>query len=305
VAADLGAGVALSRAGGGAARAAAADPGRRAALRALAALAGGAALAAADAGAAGPASAPPGSSEEALEARAAAIYRARIDEARARGVLAPADDPQRLRVAAIARRLEAFAPAWNPRAAGWRWEVELVRSDEVNADCLPGGKIVVQSGLLARLAPSDDELAMVIGHEMGHALREHARARLGEQRATSWLIALAAQVFGWGGVGRSVAGAGGNLLALKFSRDEETEADLVGLELAARAGYDPEAAVTLWRKIGALAAGGPPALLSDHPSSPQRLQVLARNVARVRRLRLEAPRPGAGTAAPASSVPLR
>jgi Zn-dependent protease with chaperone function len=283
----------------------AADPARRAALRVLAALPGLAAAAPPAARAAGAASGPQELSEDALEARAGAVYRARIEDARAHGLLAPPGDPQRERLAAIAQRLEAFAPAWNPRAAHWRWEVELVRSDEVDADCLPGGKIVVLSGLLARLAPSDDELAMVIGHEMGHALREHARTRLGEQRATSWLISLAAQVFGWSDVGRSVAGAGGNLLALKFSRDEETEADLVGLELAARAGYDPQAAVTLWRKMGALAPGGPPAWLSDHPSSPERLQVLSRNVARVRGLYLDAPRPVRPPATPASapSVP--
>jgi predicted Zn-dependent protease len=280
----------------------AADPARRASLRALALLA---VLPATGARAAGAASAPQEPSEDALEARAAALYRERIDDARAHGLLAPPDDPQRERLATIARRLEAFAPAWNPRAAQWRWEVELVRSDEVNADCLPGGKIVVQSGLLARLAPSDDELAVVIGHEMGHALREHARVRLGEQRATSWLISLAAQFFGWSDVGRSVAGAGGNLLALKFSRDEETEADLVGLELAARAGYDPEAAVTLWRRMGVLARGGPPAWLSDHPSSPERLQVLSRNVARVRGLYMDAPKPDRHAVPPASapSVP--
>src|SRR5690606_12005555 len=128
----------------------------------------------------------------------------------------------------------------------WKWEVNLIGSQQVNAFCMPGGKIAFYTGILDKLQLTEDEIGMVMGHEMAHALREHARARIAKSQGTGMLLSLGAQLFGLGQLGDLAANVGTQLLTLKFSRDDEVEADLVGLELAARAGYHPEASVTLW-----------------------------------------------------------
>ncbi len=226
-----------------------------------------------------------------IEAQAAQGYHQMLAQARAAHRLATPDNVQLRRLVMISQRLRPFAGMWNERAVGWQWEVNLIRSTQVNAFCMPGGKIAFYWGILSKLQLSDDEVAMVMGHEMTHALREHGRAQIGKQVATQGTIALLAGLFGWGYGSRQVAGAGGRLLSLKFSRDDETEADLIGLELAARAGYMPQAAISLWRKMEAASQGAPPAFLSDHPANPDRLRVIADNIPRVQGLYARAPKP--------------
>jgi predicted Zn-dependent protease len=136
---------------------------------------------------------------------------------------------------------------------------------------MPGGKIAYYTGILDQLKLTDDEVAQVMGHEIAHALREHARARMGKGAATNIGASIVSQVLGLGDLGRTVAGYGVELISLKFSRDDETEADLVGLELAARAGYDPRAGVTLWKKMQAASKGAPPQWLSTHPAGNTRI----------------------------------
>jgi Zn-dependent protease with chaperone function len=226
-----------------------------------------------------------------IEAQAARGYRDMLAQARARHLLAEPVHPQLRRLVAISTRLRPFAGMWNERAVGWQWEVNLIGSPQINAFCMPGGKIAFYWGILTRLKLSDDEVAMVMGHEMTHALREHGRAQIGKQMATHTVIGLLAGLFGWGNTGRQVAGVGGRLLSLKYSRDDETEADLIGLELAARAGYDPRSALSLWRKMEAASKGAPPEFLSDHPSNPDRLGTIAANIPRVQGLYDRAPKP--------------
>ena len=226
-----------------------------------------------------------------IEAEAARGYHDLLVQARRNNLLALPVHPQLIRLVAISQRLRPFAAMWNERASGWQWEVNLIGSPQVNAFCMPGGKIVFFWGILTKLKLSDDEVAMVMGHEMTHALREHGRAQLGKQAATRAGIGLLAGLFGWGNTGRQVAGMGSQLLSLKYSRDDETEADLIGLELAARAGYDPRAALSLWRKMAQASRGAPPAFLSDHPSNPDRLDVIAANIPRVQGLYDRAPKP--------------
>jgi Zn-dependent protease with chaperone function len=226
-----------------------------------------------------------------IEFEAARGYRDMLAQARAAHRLAPPEHVQLRRLVMISTRLRPFAGMWNERAIGWQWEVNLINSPQVNAFCMPGGKIAFYWGILAKLQLSDDEVAMVMGHEMTHALREHGRSQIGKQVATQGTIALLAGLFGWGNTGRQMAGMGGRLLSLKYSRDDETEADLIGLELAARAGYAPQAAISLWRKMEAANKGAPPAFLSDHPSNPDRLRVIAANIARVQGLYNRAPKP--------------
>jgi predicted Zn-dependent protease len=170
---------------------------------------------------------------------------------------------------------------WNARAANWRWEVNLIGSQQVNAFCMPGGKIAFYSGILDKLKLTDDEVATVIGHEMAHALREHARERMGKNAATGIGASLLSQVLGLGELGQTVTRYGAQLLTLQFSRSDESEADLVGMELAARAGYDPRAGVSLWQKMAAAAKGAPPQWLSTHPAGSTRIADIEANLPRV------------------------
>jgi len=222
---------------------------------------------------------------ETLETSAVQQYSQLLAQARAQRALAPAGHPQLVRLHAIARRLIPHTTPWNERARQWRWEVNLIASKQINAFCMPGGKIAFYTGILEQLQLSDDEVAMVMGHEMAHALREHARERIAKTQATNLGLRLGAQLLGLGDLGNLAASLGGQLLTLKFSRSDESDADLVGLELAARAGYDPRAAVSLWRKMGQ-ATGGKEGLafLSTHPSGPERIRELQQNVPKVQGL---------------------
>ena len=219
---------------------------------------------------------------ETLEQAAAQQYPELMAQARAQNALAPDSHPQVIRLRAISQRIIPYTAQWNDRARGWKWEVNLIGSKQINAFCMPGGKIAFYTGILDQLKLTDDEAAMVMGHEMAHALREHARARLAKTQATSMGLSLGAQLLGLGDLGNVAANLGTQLLSLKFSRSDETEADLVGLELAARGGFDPDASVSLWRKMGeATKSQGGLAFLSTHPSGPDRIRQLEANVPRV------------------------
>ncbi|RIX47026.1 MAG: M48 family peptidase [Rhodocyclales bacterium GT-UBC] len=212
-----------------------------------------------------------------LEKAAASQYGEMKRAAAAKNALAPDSHPQLVRLRNIARHILPHAERFNPAARRWRWEVNLVGSPQINAFCMPGGKIAFYTGIIDTLKLSDDEIAVVMGHEVAHALREHARERL----AKSQLTHIGAAVLGELIAGGRYAGAfrtGGDLLTLKFSRDDESEADLVGLELAARAGYDPRAGVSLWRKMSAANKGAPPAWLSTHPAGQDRIAEIERHL---------------------------
>jgi predicted Zn-dependent protease len=214
-----------------------------------------------------------------LEKAALQQYEQLKGQATSRNVLIPADDPQAKRVQRITDDLLPHTHKWNPRAKQWQWQVMLVRTPTVNALCMPGGKIAVFTGILDGLKLTDDEAAMVLGHEMAHALREHARARAAKVTLTN-AGALAVGLLIGGNVGE-LARQGGGLLSLKFNRDDERDADLIGMELAARAGYNPEAGITLWEKMTKVARGTPPPWLSTHPSSEQRIARIKLNLKRV------------------------
>ncbi|GAB3189988.1 M48 family metallopeptidase [Hydrogenophaga aquatica] len=219
-----------------------------------------------------------------LESAATKQYHQMLAEARAQRALAPDNHPQLRRLRAIAQRLIPFAAPWNERSRQWQWEVNLIGSSEINAFCMPGGKIAFYTGILDKLQLSDDESAMIMGHEMAHALREHARERLAKTQATSIGLSLGAQLLGLGDLGNVAANLGTQLLSLKFSREDETEADLVGLELAARAAFQPQASVSLWEKMTAQGGGNGPAFLSTHPSGPNRIRELQANLPKVQSL---------------------
>jgi Zn-dependent protease with chaperone function len=220
-----------------------------------------------------------------LETAAGQEYAKQLAEAKAKGALAQPDNPQLQRLHRIAARLIPQATQWNPRAKQWRWEINLIGSKQLNAFCMPGGKIAFYTGILEQLKLSDDEAAMIMGHEMAHALREHARSRIAKSKGTGTLLSLGSQLLGLGQLGDVAASVGTQLLTLRFSREDETEADLVGLEMAARGGYNPQASVTLWQKMGQAGGGaGGPGFLSTHPSGPDRIQQLQANVPKVQGL---------------------
>ncbi len=179
-----------------------------------------------------------------IEGAATGEYSKLLQEAKQQGALAPERSPQLQALRAIAARLIARSAQWNERARQWHWEVNLIGSKQINAFCMPGGKIAVFTALLDQLKLTTDETAMVLGHEMAHALREHARARIAKSEGTGTLLSIGAQLLGLGQFGNMAANIGTQLLTLRFSREDETDADLVGLELAARAGFNPDAAVT-------------------------------------------------------------
>src|SRR3954451_3405773 len=228
--------------------------------------------------------------EEDIERGAQEAYNQEVTKAKDKHAL-NADQQTYQRVQHIAQRLIPQTTAFRPDAAQWKWEVNVEQSDDVNAYCMPGGKIMVYTGLIQKLNATDGELAAVIGHEIAHALREHSRERI--SRAYAEQLALA---------GIAVAtGAGQNTMALAnqvsqvtfslpHSREQEAEADRIGLELMARAGYNPNDAVTLWNKMAKLGSGGPE-FLSTHPSSESRMHDLEKSIPRVMPLYQSAAKP--------------
>jgi Zn-dependent protease with chaperone function len=222
---------------------------------------------------------------ETLENSARQQYSQVLADARKQNALAPDNHPQLQRLHTIAKRLIPHTAQWNPRAREWKWQVNLIGSKQLNAWCMPGGKIAFYTGILDQLQLNDDEAAMIMGHEMAHALREHARERMAKSKVTGMGLSIASQLLGLGALGDAAANMGTQLLSLKYSRDDETEADLVGLEIAVRGGYRPEASVALWKKMQAASGGNNNAsFLSTHPSGANRIHELEANLPKVQHL---------------------
>jgi len=220
-------------------------------------------------------------SAESIDQAARQQYAELIAQEKQKGTL-NRNQAQVERVRAIANRIVPHTAAFRPDASKWAWEVNVLTSPEVNAWCMPGGKMAVYTGLIEKLQVTDDELAAVMGHEIAHALREHARERASEQAVAGSVISVGAAVLGLGDIGQKGAEfAYMGLLGLPNSRRHETEADRLGVELAARAGYDPRAAVTLWQKMGQVGGAEPIKFLSTHPSQSDRLNDLTNYSARV------------------------
>src|SRR5512147_2067728 len=223
-------------------------------------------------------------SSKEVEQQASQEYAQVLAGARKKGLLN--QDPQQVqRVRAVAARLIPQVVVFRDDAPNWKWEVNVLTSKDINAWCMPGGKIAVYTGLIERLGLSDDELAAVMGHEIAHALREHARERMGRQMATQTATvvgAVALEIFTGVRIDPQLAGTFTTaMFVLPNSRENEQEADLIGIELAARAGYDPRAAISLWQKMAKAGGSGPPQWLSTHPSSETRQRELQANVQKV------------------------
>ena len=227
-----------------------------------------------------------------VEAAAQQQYAQLLREAQGQNALVASGDGQMQRLRYIAARMVPFAPACNERARQWRWEVNLLDGKQINAFCMPGGKIAFYTGILQQLQLNDDEVAMIMGHEIAHALLEHARERMAKSGGTEFLLRGAAAIFGLGGLGDLAAQGATQYLSLRFGRQDELEADSLGLLLAARAGYNPGAGVTLWQKM-ARAKGGkaPPEWLSTHPAGETRIKDIQSKLPAVQPLFAQAAKP--------------
>jgi predicted Zn-dependent protease len=210
-------------------------------------------------------------SSEEVNASAEKQYAQMMAEAKQKNAL-DRDPAQVARVKQIVGRLIPQTAAFRPDAVNWPWEVHVITLDEVNAWCMPHGKIAVYTGLLQKIQPTDAELAAVLGHEVAHALREHTREQISQEMGTQTVLGIAGALFGLGETAQNLGAMAANVtIGLPKSRTDETEADRIGVELAARAGYDPNGAISLWQKMEKLAGSQPPQWLSTHPSNETRL----------------------------------
>ena len=183
------------------------------------------------------------------------------------------------RLKSISQRLIPQTSVFRKDALNWKWEVHAISSEELNAYCMPGGKIIFYTGLIDKLKMTDAEIAAVMGHEISHALREHGRERMSEELlkqaglmglemlvATKAVDSKYSQYLGAATIVSTVA------ISLPHSRRQEKEADDMGMELMARAGYDPHESITLWKKMSSSGAAKPPEILSTHPSDSNRIK---------------------------------
>ena len=202
--------------------------------------------------------------------------------------------PQYERLKTIANRLIPQTAVFRDDTHSWNWGLQLIDSPLVNATCAPGGRITFYSGIINKLNLTDDEIAAIMGHEIAHAVREHGRERVSQAMAQN-VIANVALAAAGAGSAQSIDAANQIMqyvLVLPNSRQNETEADAIGLEIAARGGYDPRAAITLWEKMSKESKGkNPPEFLSTHPSNENRIKELAALMPRVMPLYEAAKRP--------------
>lgn len=197
-----------------------------------------------------------------------------INEAKTKGKLN--QDKQTLkRLKKIMERIVPHTGVFRADAPKWAWEVNLISEDTLNAWCMPGGKIAFYTGIIEKLKLNDAEIAAIMGHEMAHALREHSRERASQDQLRKLGLVIAQQVSGASGeVMRLADVATYYTISLPYSREHERESDAIGIELAARAGYDPSAAVSVWKKMAQQTKNQPPEFLSTHPAPQSRIAEL-------------------------------
>ncbi|HKT91055.1 MAG TPA: M48 family metallopeptidase [Paraburkholderia sp.] len=215
-----------------------------------------------------------------LEAQATAEFNEIVRGAAHSNRLYAESDPHVQRVRAFVDRLAPYALKWSDRVKNWKWEVAVIRSNDIRMYALPGGKIVVYGGLLDRVKLNDNEFGMLLGHEIAHAVREHVRERLGEQQAAQIESGSVPQLFGLADLGVFPLGIGSQLVEMHYGRDDETEADVIGSDIASRAGFDPRAALTLWDKLAAATrADRDQGFIYVHPYTPARRADIAKRLA--------------------------
>lgn len=216
-----------------------------------------------------------------IEAQSGKAYEQVKKEAQQKGIL-DQNVNQLNRVKKIAQRIIPNVKTFREDALKWKWEVHVQTSDELNAYCMPGGKIMFYTGIIDKLSLTDNEIAAIMGHEMAHALREHGRERMSEQIIKMGLLQLGVKS---GVINENYAGAlvalSEVMIGLPHNRGQESEADIVGLELMARSGFDPREAISLWRKMSSSGGAKPPEFMSTHPSDETRIKNIQSRLSRV------------------------
>ncbi|MBY4875205.1 M48 family metallopeptidase [Burkholderia sp. AU42008] len=189
--------------------------------------------------------------------------------------LLPANQPRVKRLRAIVAKLAPYSVKWNDRVKSWAWDVNAIRSRDIRLTCLPGGKVLVYGGMLDRVRLNDDEFGVLLAHGIAHALREHARSNFSVASQTSLRAAALPPLFGVGDPLPQALNLGERLQSLHYDPTDETEADVIGGDIAARAGFDPRAAITLWDKLAvATRANKASGFIYTHPYSTARRQDL-------------------------------
>ncbi len=227
--------------------------------------------------------------EQSLHDRANSEYEQILRSAKEKNLIVRETQKPAVHIRAIAERIIARVPASGYHLAkDWDWLVTTIDNPTMNAFCLPGGKIIIFTGLINKLALNEEEIAIVLGHEIAHALRQHSRIQLIKSLGTRILLLIASYLLGLGDLGMLAADYGSHLLSLKYGRDDEEEADLLAIELSARAGYNPQAALSLWQKMSdyetanaAIGSSSSLEFLSTHPTSKSRMTVIRENLAKV------------------------
>ncbi len=219
-----------------------------------------------------------------MKAGAIKAYSEILAEAKTNNTLNP-DAEQLKRIRDIANRLIPKTSAFRTDAPDWDWEINIIKSDQINAWCMPGGKIVFYTGIIEQLELTDDEIAAIMGHEIAHALREHSRERASVAQMQGLGLAILGAATGMQGSSLDLASMIMNVtFTLPNSREHEVEADRMGVELAARAGFNPKAAVNVWKKMAKLSTEAPPEFMSTHPSHQNRIRDLKDYAGRVKGL---------------------
>ncbi|CAN0624195.1 Peptidase M48 Ste24p [Burkholderia multivorans] len=210
-----------------------------------------------------------------LEQLTASEYAQLVQGAAQGNRLLNANQPRMKRLRAIVARLAPYAVKWNERVKGWAWEVNAIRSRDIRVSCLPGGKILVYGGLLDRIRLSDDELGVLLAHGIAHALRGHARGTFSDPSQASLRAATLPPLLGLGNPLPQTLDLGDRLQTLRYDPTDETEADVIGGDIAARAGFDPRAAIPLWDTLAAATrANKDTGFIYTHPYGAARRQDL-------------------------------
>ncbi len=219
-------------------------------------------------------------SAEEVNNAASQSYNQMVSSGRQKGEI-NSDQAALRRVRAVADRLIPQVGVFRPDAVQWMWEVNVMTTDDINAFCMAGGKIMVYTGLIEKLNATDDELAAVMGHEIAHALREHSREKISNNYAQQIGLSVLGVVTGSRGAVQLANAVSQVTFQLPNSRGMETESDRIGIELMARAGYNPNAAISFFRKLGQASPSSGPSFLSTHPQSEERAKDLEALIPRV------------------------